>query len=68
MAVVVFVGGAVGVPGFAEDEDVVAQAEGVRVDGTGSEVDVRVVARSLTGRRAVKVPLWELVWRRYGFG
>lgn len=57
MTVVELVGGAVVVPAFCQDEDVVAAlAEGVGVDGAGPEVDVRVLAGGLTGRAAVEVP------------
>lgn len=49
VAVVVLVGGAIGHPALGEDEDVGAGAEGVRVHGDGSEVDVTVASRCLTG-------------------
>jgi hypothetical protein len=57
VAVVGRVGRAIVVVRLAEDEDVVALAERVLEDGDRPKVDVRVVARGLTGRRAVKVPL-----------
>ena len=47
-------------PGLAHDENVVAETERVSVDGTWSEVEIGVVARSLAGGRAVKVPFWEI--------
>lgn len=47
MSVVVFVGHTVGVPAFSQDDDVGAAAEGIREHGTGTQVDVRVVAGSL---------------------
>jgi hypothetical protein len=47
IAVVVGVGGAVGVPALADDEDVGGQAEGVWEDGDGAQVDVGVVAGGL---------------------
>lgn len=49
MAVVVLVGSAIGIPALSQNNDVGAAAEGVRVDGTGAEVDVRVFTRSLLG-------------------
>jgi hypothetical protein len=49
MAVVVLVGGAVGVPALGEDDDVGRAAEGVRVDGTRAQVDIGVVAGGLAG-------------------
>jgi len=59
VAEVVGVGLAVGHVGVAHDEDVVAAAEGVGVDGAGAEVDVGVVAWGLGGGGAVKVPFGE---------
>ena len=45
---------------FAEDELVVAQAEGVAVDGDWIKVDVRVGAFGLTGGAAIEVPNWQI--------
>ncbi|RUP44708.1 hypothetical protein BC936DRAFT_149102 [Jimgerdemannia flammicorona] len=59
-AVVSLVWGTVGVVSLAEDEDVVALAEGVGEDGDGLEEDVRVVAGGLLGRGAVEVPLGKI--------
>lgn len=67
VAVVELVGGAIGVPGLAQDQDVLAGAEGVGVDGDRADVDVGVVAGGLAGGRAVKVPLGELVDRGDSF-
>jgi hypothetical protein len=61
VAEVELVRGAIGVPGFAEDEDVVAETEGIRVDGARADVDVGVVTASLAGGGAIEVPLWEFV-------
>jgi hypothetical protein len=47
VAEVVLVGSAVRVPALGEHEDVLAEARGVRVDGDGLEVDVRVLAGGL---------------------
>lgn len=47
MTVVVLVGNTVGVPALGQDDDVGAAAERIREDGTGTQVDVRVVAGSL---------------------
>lgn len=63
MAVVELVGAAIGVPGLAEDEDVVAAAEGVREDSDRADVDIRVVTGGLAGRGAIEVPLWQLIGR-----
>ena len=68
MAVVELVGGSVGVPGFAKDEDVVALSEGVGVDSAGAEVDVGVVTGGLAGGGTVEVPFGELVNARNGLG
>lgn len=52
--------------GLGNDEDVVSTAERILEDGGGAEVDVRVVSLGLSGRRAVKVPLLEVLERLYG--
>lgn len=57
---IVLVGRAIGHVRFAHDEDVVAFAPWVGENGAGAQIDVGVVARSLGGGGAVKVPLWEL--------
>ena len=49
MAVVELVGSTIGVPGFAEDENVVTESEGVGEDGAWAEVDVGVLTAGLTG-------------------
>lgn len=56
MAVVVLVGGAIGIPALSQDDDVGGAAEGVGEDSTRAKVDVGVLARSLVGRGAVEVP------------
>lgn len=61
VAVVIRVRLAISAVGLAHDEDVVAQAEGVGVEGDGAEVDIGVVAGSLARRRAIEVPLWEVL-------
>lgn len=61
VAVVVLVGGSIGIPAFTDDEDVGGFAERVREDGDRAEVDIRVVAWSLARRAAVEVPLWEIL-------
>lgn len=59
--VVELVGRPIGIPGFAEHEDVVAEAEGVGVHGHGPDVDIGVAAGGLAGGGAVEVPFGELV-------
>ena len=61
VAVVVLVGRAVRVPALGEHEDVLAEADRVRVDGDGLEVDIRVVAGGLARGRAVKVPCGQVL-------
>lgn len=56
MAEVELVGSAIGVPALSKNDDVGRATEGIRVDGTRTQVDVRVVAGSLLGRGAVEVP------------
>lgn len=58
VAMVVLVRSAIGIPGFAENEDVVTAAERVGKDGNRAQIDIGVVTRSLASRRAVEVPLW----------
>lgn len=60
VTVVVLVRLAVGAIGLAHDQNVVAQSEGIRVKGNRPEVDIRVVAGGLAGRRAVEIPFRQL--------
>lgn len=60
VAVVVLVGGSIGIPALAQDEDVGVTAHWVGEDGDGAEVDVGVATGGLTRRRAVKVPFWQV--------
>lgn len=50
------VGRAVAVVCLRKHKDVITASEWVLKDGSRTEVDVRVMARSLVGRRAVEVP------------
>ena len=61
VAVVVLVGLSVGTVGLTHDQDVVAQPEGIWVEGNGPEVYIGVVARGLGGGRAVEVPFGQLL-------
>ena len=47
--------------GLAEDQDVVAPPEGIRVDLDGVEVSVGVGALGLVGGATVIVPDWQLL-------
>lgn len=57
LAGVVVDGGAVGLVAVAEDHDVVAAAERVRVDGLRVYDHLRVVSGSLFGGGTIEVPL-----------
>jgi hypothetical protein len=59
--VVELVWGSVWVPALSENQDVGGATEWVREDGNRSEVNIRVFARSLTRRGAIKVPFWEIL-------
>lgn len=56
VAEVELIGGAIGVPALSQNDNVGRAAERIRVDSTGAEVDVGVLARGLVGRRTIKVP------------
>ena len=49
MAIVEFVGSAIGVPGLAHDENVLTQTDWIGVNGNRSDVDIGIVTRGLTG-------------------
>lgn len=68
VAEVELVGAAIGVPGLAQDEDVVTLAKGVGEDGAGAEVDIGVVTGGLAGGGTVKVPFGEFVDALDGLG
>lgn len=50
VAVIVFVGCSIRIPGLAHDQDVVAQADGIWVGCDGSDVNIGVVAGGLASR------------------
>jgi hypothetical protein len=50
------VGGAIGVPALSQNDDVWRAAERIGVNGARAEVNIGVLARSLVGRRTIKVP------------
>lgn len=60
VAVVVLVWGAIWVPGLAHDEDIGGSTDWIWEDCNWAEIDIGVVAGSLSGRGAVKVPFWEI--------
>ena len=60
VTIVELVGGSIGIPGLAHDQDIVAAAERIGEEGAGPNIDVGIVARSLASRRAIKVPLWKV--------
>lgn len=61
MAVVELVGASIWIPGLAHNDHIRGQTDRVGEECNRTNVDVRVVARSLVGRRAVEVPFWKLV-------
>lgn len=61
VAVVELVGASIGIPGLAEDKDVVTLAEGVGVVCDGAKVDIGVVTGGLVGGGTVEVPFGKLV-------
>jgi hypothetical protein len=68
VTVVELVGASIGIPGLAENEDVVTLAEGVGEDGDGAEVDIGVVTGGLASGGTVEVPLGELLNGGNGLG
>jgi hypothetical protein len=61
VTVVELVGASIGIPGLAENEDVVTLAEGVRVVSDGAQVDIGVVTGCLGGGGTIEVPLGKLI-------
>lgn len=56
MSVVVLVRGTISVPALSENNDVGRATERIGEDGARSEVDIGVVAGSLSGGRTIEVP------------
>lgn len=63
VAMIGLVRGAIVVVALAEHDNIVAFAERVRIVRHRSKIDVRIVAGGLIGRRAVEVPLLEVLER-----
>ena len=61
MTEVELVGGAIRIPSFAENDDVIPTTEGVRESSNGTEVDIRVLTAGLAGGGAIEVPLREFI-------
>ena len=59
--IVEFVGASVGIPGVAHDQDIVAASERIGENRLGPNEDIGVLASSLAGRGAIKVPFWQFV-------
>lgn len=66
VTVVELVGASIGIPGLAEDKDVVTLAEGVRVVSDGSKVDIGVVTGGLAGGGTIEVPFGKFINTRDG--
>jgi hypothetical protein len=60
MTEVCLVGSAVAVIGSREDENVVTTTERISVERDRTQINIRVVARSLVGGGTIKVPVGEL--------
>ena len=45
-----FVGASIGIPGLAQDQDIVTAAKGIGKDGTRADIDIRIAARRLSRR------------------
>jgi hypothetical protein len=56
VSVICAVRGSVVVVGFSENENIISTSERILEDGSRPEVNVRIVAGGLVGRRAVEVP------------
>ena len=67
MTEVELVGGTIRIPGFAENNDVLTLTERIREDVDGTEVDIGIFPRGLTGRGTIEVPLRKLVNGGDGF-
>jgi len=61
VTVVEFVGSSIGIPTFGQDQNIRGTSKGIREDSDRPEIDVRVVAWSLSSRGTIKVPFWEVV-------
>ena len=55
------VGGAIRIPGFTENDDVVTLTERIREDADRAQIDIRVLPRGLASRGTIKVPFGKLV-------
>jgi hypothetical protein len=62
VTVVELVGGSIGIPAFGQDQNIWGAAKWIRENGNRSEIDVRVVAWSLSSRGTIEVPFWEVVY------
>lgn len=60
MAVVVLVGGTIGVPALGKNDNVGGTAERIGEDGAGAQVDIGVVAGGLVSGRTIEVPDGEI--------
>jgi len=61
VTVVELVGGSIGIPAFGQDQNIWGAAKRIRENSDRPEIDVRVVARSLSSRRTIEVPFWEVL-------
>lgn len=57
------VGCPIRIPSLAEHDDVITEAEGIREDCGGAEVDVGVIPAGLAGRGAIEIPFGKFINR-----
>jgi hypothetical protein len=62
VTVVELVGSSIGIPAFGQDQDIRGTTKRIRENSDRSEIDIRVVAWSLSGRGPIEVPFWEVVY------
>jgi hypothetical protein len=62
VAVVELVRGSIGIPTFGQDQDVWDTTKRIREDSNRPEIDIRVVAWSLSSRGAIEVPFWKVFY------
>jgi hypothetical protein len=62
MTVVELVGGSIGIPAFGQDQNIRDAAKRIRENSDRSEIDIRVVAWSLSSRGTIEVPFWEVFY------
>jgi hypothetical protein len=62
VTVVELVGSSIGIPTFGQDQNIWGATKRIREDSNRSEIDVRVVAWSLSSGGTIEVPFWEIFY------